>query len=459
MPILLINAVGLTPKLIPLAPQINSLVRSQWQVPLRDVLPSVTCTAQASLLTGSSPQEHGIVGNGWFFRDTSEIRFWQQSNRLMQREPIYETARKRATQRGKPFKSAKLFWWFNQGAAVDLSVTPKPHYGIDGNKVFGITGTPEGFSERLESELGAFPFHTFWGPMAGLPCTDWIARAAAFTLTRERPDLTLVYLPHLDYDPQRFGPEGSDMPKLVGELDRACTPLFEAAKQTGTEIWIVSEYGHVQVNRAVEVNRALRKANLLQVRRGPFGEQLDTYGSRAFAVCDHQLAHLHIRDEKDQPLIHDLLQTIPGIAKIYRGEEREEIQLNHPRSGEFVLLSEPDSWFAYPFWLDDAIAPDYARCVAIHHKPGYDPVELLVDPKLWFPKVKIISKVLSKKLGFRMSMNVIPLDSSLVKGSHGRVAPTPEQGPLLIGCGSPPPANFAMTDLKELLLNRLDLGG
>ncbi len=180
--------------------------------PLREVVPAVTCTAQASLLTGTTPAGHGVVGNGWLFRDTMEVRFWQQSNRLIQAEPFYVTAKRRAAERDRPFTAAKLFWWFNEGADVALSVTPKPYYGADGNKAFGITGTPAELPAKLEKELGRFPFHTFWGPMAGAGCTAWIARAAAAVLRDERPDLSLVYLPHLDYDPQRFGPEGCDMP-------------------------------------------------------------------------------------------------------------------------------------------------------------------------------------------------------------------------------------------------------
>ena len=124
----------------------------------------VTCTAQASILTGKLPQEHGIVGNGWLYRDTGEVRFWQQSNALIQAEPLYVTVRRLALERGRRFRTAQLFWWFNQGASVEISVTPKPHYGADGNKVFGITGTPDGVCERLERALGRFPFHTFWGP-------------------------------------------------------------------------------------------------------------------------------------------------------------------------------------------------------------------------------------------------------------------------------------------------------
>src|SRR5262245_39104694 len=254
-PLVLVNAVGLTSRLLPLAPRLHALAKAGWHVPLREALPAVTCTAQATLLTGASPETHGVVANGWLYRDTGEVRFWQQSNRLMQAEPLYATARRRAAARGRPFKSAKLFWWFNQGAAVDLSVTPKPHYGVDGNKVFDVLSTPDGLAERLKKDLGPFPFHTFWGPAAGLRCTQWIAAAAACVLLDDRPDLTLVYLPHLDYDPQRHGPGGTDMAKHVRELDEACAPLLDAAKAVGARVWLVSEYGHCAVSRPVYVNR------------------------------------------------------------------------------------------------------------------------------------------------------------------------------------------------------------
>src|SRR3954454_25233654 len=310
-PLLLVNAVGLSPRLLPLAPRLHALAEAGWVRPLREVLPAVTCTAQAAMLTGVEASAHGVVGNGWLFRDTMEVRFWQQSNRLMQAEPVYATARRRAKERGRPFTCAKLFWWFNQGADVDVSVTPKPHYGIDGNKVFGITGMPDGYTDELERRLGPFPFHTFWGPMAGLPCTTWIARCAAEVLTEKRPDLTLVYLPHLDYDPQRFGPSGCDMPRLVKELDEACAPLLDAAMAAGARVWVVSEYGHCDVSRPIPVNRLLRQAGFLTVRPGPFGEILETFQSRAFAVCDHQLAHVYVPEVGDRPRVREFLADKP----------------------------------------------------------------------------------------------------------------------------------------------------
>jgi len=456
MSLLILNAVGLTPRLLAHAPRLQALADAQGCVPLKDVVPAVTCSAQATMLTGKPVQEHGIVGNGWLFRETGEVRFWQQSNRLMQAEPVYATARRLAASQGKEFRCAKLFWWFNQGADVAISVTPKPHYGIDGSKVFGITGSPEPLPPKLERELGPFPFFTFWGPKAGLPCTEWIARATAAVLRDEKPDLALVYLPHLDYDPQRFGPSGCDMPKLVKELDDACAPLLDAARAVGATVWVVSEYGHCDVDQPVYLNRALREAGLLEVRSGPFGEQLETFQSRAFAVCDHQLAHVYVANPADVPRVRDLLAGLPGVARCLAGEERAEISLNHPRSGEIVLLSKPKAWFAYPFWLDDGHAPDYARTVAIHHKPGYDPCELIIDPAIRFPVARVVGKVLRKKLGFRMAMNVIPLNAGLIRGSHGLPAADPADGPLFIGSGQQS-GTLPMTALRERILAHFEL--
>ncbi len=455
--LVLINAVGLTRKLLAHAPRLEALARAGWLRTLEEVVPAVTCTAQASLLTGVSPQGHGIVGNGWLFRETGEVRFWQQSNALLQAEPIYATARRLASERGRTFRAAKLFWWFNQGADVAISVTPKPHYGADGNKVFGITGTPDGLCERLEAGLGRFPFHTFWGPGADLPCTQWIGQAAANVLEADRPDLTLVYLPHLDYDPQRTGPSGCDMPRLVEELDAACCPLLDAAEAIGARVWIVSEYGHVDVSRPVYLNRVLREAGLLSIRPGPFGESLDTFGSRAFAVCDHQLAHVYSTQPHDRARARDVLSATPGVARVLEGEERAELGLDHPRAGDLVVLAETDAWFAYPYWLDDRFAPDFARTVDIHRKPGYDPCELFFDPERFWPRGRALLRLLQKKLGLRTLFDVIPLDASLVRGSHGLPAGRPEDRPILIGDGPPPDAGetIPLRDVHGLLLRAL----
>jgi predicted AlkP superfamily pyrophosphatase or phosphodiesterase len=455
MSLVLINAVGLTRRWLRHAPRLNALAAAGWCVSLSEAVPAVTCTAQATILTGQNPDRHGIVGNGWLWRDTGEVRFWQQSNRLLEAEPVYQTARRLALERGKSFRCAKLFWWFNQGAAVDISVTPKPYYGADGNKVFGILGTPDGLAERLEKKLGSFPFATFWGPMAGLPSTEWIARCSAEILTSERPDLTLVYLPHLDYDPQRFGPDGCDMARLVGELDAACAPILDAAQAVGARVWVVSEYGHVSVSRAVQPNRALRKAGLVSVRPGPFGESVDTFTSRAFAVCDHQVAHVYVNDPRDKPVVGDLVRSLPGVARVLDQEELSELSLCHARAGDLVVLSKPDAWFAYPFWLDDRQAPDYARTVDIHRKPGYDPCELFFDPGLRWPRGRALLRLVQKKLGFRTLFDVVPLDPNLVRGSHGVPAVDPLDRPIFIGDGPAPAANSPLTKVHPHLLEAI----
>jgi hypothetical protein len=456
-PVVLVNAVGLTPRLLQHAPRLKAVAAAGWVADMPEVLPAVTCTAQATLLTGKMPDEHGVVANGWLYKSTNEVRFWQQCNRLIAGEPFYETARQRARDRRRPFTSAKLFWWFNQGAAVDVSVTPKPHYAVDGNKAFGIAGTPTKVADELERRLGPFPFPAFWGPMAGKASTEWIAAAAAQVVRDRKPDLTLVYLPHLDYDPQRFGPAGTDMPKCVKELDDAAAPLLDAARELGARVWVVSEYGHCDVSKPVLPNRALRQRGFLEVRDGPFGEQLDLYGSRAFAVCDHQLAHVYVRNPDDVLYVRDTLAPLPGVARVLCGDRRAELRLAHSRAGDVVLLADPDAWFAYPFWLDDRRAPDYARAVAIHHKPGFDPCELFFDPKLWLPKLHAARRLVQKKLGFRMTMDVVPLDPGIVRGSHGLAAAGNQDRPVLIGHGPKPGDSVPMTAVKDLILAELGL--
>jgi predicted AlkP superfamily pyrophosphatase or phosphodiesterase len=456
-PVVLLNAVGLTPRLLPHAPRLSALARKGWVTDMPEVLPAVTCTAQATLLTGQLPNVHGVVANGWLFHDTNEVRFWQQCNRLIQAEPIYETARRRAHDREKEFTCAKLFWWFNQGAAVDISLTPKPWYGVDGNKAFDVTGTPIGDIEKLKKKFPPFPFPAFWGPMAGVKSTKWIADVSARIVRDQRPDLTLVYLPHLDYEPQRRGPAGCDMAKHVKELDDCCEPLLDAAEKIGAEVWVVSEYGHCDVDTPVYLNRELWKRGFVSVRRGPFGDQLDLYGSRAFAVCDHQLAHVYVRLMADVPKVKEVLAEIPEVDEILTGEERAKYHLAHERSGEIVVLAKPTAWFAYNFWPKDEYAPDYARSVAIHHKPGFDPCELFFDPKLRFPKLRSARRLLQKKLGFRTVFDVIPLDAKVVRGSHGLPAADPKDRPILIGHGYPPEGSVPMTAVKELVLAALGL--
>ena len=234
--------------------------------------------------------------------------------------------------------------------------------------------------------------------------------------------------------------------------------LLDAARSAGARVWVVSEYGHCDVSRPILLNRILREAGLLVVRPGPFGETLDTFGSRAFAVCDHQLAHVYAARAEDRARARDVIATIPGVSQIREMAERAEIGLDHPRAGELVVLAREDSWFAYPYWLDDRMAPDFARTVDIHRKPGYDPCELFFDPRLFWPKGRTLARLIQKKLGFRTRFDVIPLDPALVRGSHGVPAAHAKDQPILIGDGPAPAAEGAipMGQTHELL--RVALG-
>lgn len=400
----ILNVVGLTPRLLAHAPRLASLGTAQ---PWRSPLPAVTCTSQATMLTGLAPREHGIVGNGWYYRDTAEIRFWQQANSLIQGEKFYEG-----------FRTAKMFWWFNQHAPVQWSATPKPYYGSDGSKVFDIldqTGC------NLVDKLGPFPFHTFWGPKAGLLCSQWIARASAEVIRQQKPEMTLVYLPHLDYDYQRMTKHD---PARVAEVDRCAGEVIDAAEEVGARVIAVSEYGLVPVSKPISLNVHLRNAGWLAVRDGPFGEQLLPGDSAAFAVADHQVAHLYVRDPS---MIDEVAAMVRGVDGVDRVVYPEEVELDHPRSGELIVLAKPDAWFSYYYWLDERRAPDFARTVDIHRKPGYDPVELFMTS---MPRA--MWRLAQKKLGFRYRMDVIPLDPTLVRGSHG-LYPDPQDGPLIIG--------------------------
>ncbi|MCB9825401.1 MAG: alkaline phosphatase family protein [Planctomycetes bacterium] len=457
-PLLWLDVVGLTPRLLQHAPRLSALARQGVSKPLGGVVPAVTTTAQATALTGLTPSGHGIVGNGWFHRGLGEVRFWPQSHRLVQGETVHAAARKRARERGVAYTSATVFAWFNQGAPVDFSVTPKPWYGCDGSKVFGIHGDPVDYPGHLERELGPFPFFSFWGPRAGLPATTWIARATAWTLRTHRPSFTFSYLPHLDYDLQRFGPDAPGTAERVREVDEAAGVVLDAAAETGTEVVVFSEYGLLPVGSVAWPNRVLRKAGLLEVRDGPFGEGLDVFRSRAFAVCDHQIAHVYVREPADVAPVARLLEALPEVGRVLDRDARVSMGLEHPRSGELVVLAKPQSWFAYPFWLDDTKAPDYARTVDIHRKPGYDPCELFVDPKLHMPQLRVARRLLQKKLGMRMKMDVVPLDATLVKGSHGVLSLDGDDGPVFVA-GEKADSDRVRTlaDLKAHALLRMGL--
>jgi predicted AlkP superfamily pyrophosphatase or phosphodiesterase len=330
-------------------------------------------------------------------------------------------------------------------------------YPADGRKLPDIYTQPPGLRDELQRELGQFPLFRFWGPTADIESSRWIARSALRVLERERPTLTLVYLPHLDYSLQRLGPAHPSIAAEVAAVDALCGELIEAARRAGAAVVVLSEYGITEVSRPVHVNRALRRAGWLAVREELGREQLDAGASQAFAVADHQVAHVYVARPELVPEVAALLRDLPGVERVLDAEAKRAAGLDHPRSGELVAVSDAQSWFTYYHFLDDDRAPDYARTVDIHRKPGYDPAELFVDPRLKAAKLRIGLRLAQKLLGMRYLMDVIPLDATLVRGSHGRLTDRAEDGPLfitsepqLLGAGP-----VAATDVRDLLLDHV----
>jgi predicted AlkP superfamily pyrophosphatase or phosphodiesterase len=453
-PLVVINVVGLSHEMLgPRTPNISGVARDGFARPLGTVLPAVTCSAQATLLTGLLPREHGIVGNGWYFRDLAEVWLWRQSNHLVQGERLYEAGRRR----DPSYTTAKLFWWFNMYAPVEWSLTPRPSYPADGRKIPDSYSQPEDLRDRLQERLGVFPLFHFWGPTADIASSRWIADAAVEILREHKPTLTLVYLPHLDYNLQRLGPNDPRIDEDLRLVDAEAGKITAAARQRGADVVVLSEYAITQVDRPVHINRVLREAGYLKVRREPLGwETLDCGASRAFAVADHQVAHVYVERPEDVQPVAELLRRTDGIEQVLDRTDQSHYGLDHERSGELVAVAAPVSWFTYYFWLDDALAPDYARTVDIHRKPGYDPVELFLDRQLRYPKLRVAARLAQKLLGFRYYMDVIGLDASLVRGSHGRlpsVGREASEGPVFV-CSSRAIEEdaIAMTAVKELLL-------
>jgi predicted AlkP superfamily pyrophosphatase or phosphodiesterase len=453
-PTVVINVVGLTPALIGKhTPNLARFAESGCQRPLKTVTPAVTCSAQATFVTGLPPSGHGIVGNGWLFRDLMEVWLWRQSNRLVDGERVWDAAKAR----DPSFTCANLFWWYAMGATTDVAVTPRPIYKADGRKLPDCYSDPPELRDELTRTLGTFPLFRFWGPATSIASTRWIAGAAKHVIETRDPTLTLVYLPHLDYGLQRLGPEHPDIAKDLAEVDTVAGDLIDTARAQGRRIIVLSEYGIVPVSRPVHVNRALREAGLIAVREEDGGEILDIPRCRAFALADHQIAHVYVRDAKDLPAARACLERLDGVAHVLDRQEQARWGIDHARSGELVALSRHDAWFTYYHWLDDAHAPDYARTVDIHKKPGYDPAELFIDPRIRWPKLALGWRLLRKTLGFRTLMDVIPLDATLVKGSHGRADGPREHGPLFLSSEARlvPEGVVDATEVKTLMLSHI----
>lgn len=452
--LVVLNVVGLTPGLIgPDMPRIAEFARRSRMATIDAVVPAVTCSVQSTYLTGLWPADHGVVGNGWYFRDECDVRFWRQSNRLVTGEKLWEHARRLDPR----FTCANLFWWYNMYSTADVSVTPRPMYPSDGRKLPDVYTQPAELRDSLQAELGTFPLFKFWGPATSIASTRWIADAARRVAERHQPHLTLVYLPHLDYALQRFGPDPVRVASDLREVDAVVGELIDFFAGKGATVVLLSEYGITSVSRPIHLNRALREAGLLRVREELGRELLDAGASAAFAVADHQVAHIYVNDDARRTDVRRVLERTPGVARVYDADSAREIRLNHPRSGEFIALAERDAWFTYYYWLDERRQPDFARTVDIHRKPGYDPAELFIDPRIRWPKLKIAATLLKRKLGLRALLEVIPSEGQLVRGSHGLPAESPAEAPVFITPRKDlvPADNIAPTAVKQCLLDHL----
>jgi predicted AlkP superfamily pyrophosphatase or phosphodiesterase len=424
-----IDIVGLSTSVIgEHTPFLQKFIAKNQLTHIKPAFPAVTTTAQSCYITGKNPDEHGIVGNGWYDREACEIKFWKQSNKLVDTEKIWEAARRK----NPDFTVSKMFWWYNMYSSADFSATPRPQYHSDGVKVPDCYTYPADLRDKLQAKFGTFPLFKFWGPTTSIECSKWIANAALEVDKEHDPTLTLIYLPHLDYCLQKFGVDFAKISKDLLEIDTLVEELVKYYEQKNANIILLSEYGINNVSRPIHINRILRENNLLSIRVESGLELLDCGASKAFAASDHQIAHVYINDLSQKERIKEILSKIEGVALIMDEEEKRKHHIDHTRAGDLVLMAKADSWFTYYYWFDDKVAPDFARSVDIHNKPGYDPVEMFMNPDNPLIKLRAGYKLARKLLGFRYRMDVIPLNANLIKGSHGTLDIDKEFYPVLI---------------------------
>lgn len=397
-PILLLSIPALREKDVAAMPKLRELTAGGEIAEMAPSFPCVTCSVQANMTTGRGPAEHGIVGNGIYWRDKRQVEMWTAPNDCIERPQIWDLL----SHHGPGLSSAVWFPMHSKGCEADYVCTPAPIHNPDGSESLWCYTRPTELYGRLRDRLGHFPLMNYWGPMTSVKASQWIAESAAIAAAEWQPDFFYLYLPHLDYAAQRTGPDSEPAQKAVAELDDLLGELGSKMAQAYDDdlLWIVAgEYAITPVEHVSYPNRVLREAGLLAVCETDEGELIDFERSRAFAMVDHQFSHVFVTpsDPKLAARVADVFRGAPGIGEVLVGTQRGRYGMEHPRSGEVILISTPESWQAYYWWLTDDRAPRFARTVDIHRKPGYDPVELFFDP----------------------ATRGIPLDATLVKGSHG----------------------------------------
>ncbi len=451
-PLLIINIAGLSATAIgPDTPCLLELCeQGSGPIPLQPPAPALTSTSQATLVTGTLPENHGIVSNGWYFRDLALVLNWQRSANLMAGETIWDAIRTR----NPKMRCANLFWRYATHSTCDVNITERPTYWADGRKSPDIYTEPGSVRDELVERLGPFPLFRFWGPAANIESTRWIVDATRHLIEQNRFDLLLSYIPHLDYDHQRFGPESAAGLQALHDMDTEVGRLIDAAQARALHVAVVSDYAFESVSRPVFLNRVLRESGWLRVQRAENGELLEPGASAAFAVCDQQTAHVYVNDATVMAKVKVLIASLDGVDRVFDRDAMRGLGLGHLRAGDLFVVAQPDCWFAYPYWLDEARAPDFAHCVAIHAKPGWDPSELFLKPGIG-GKLHLAKRLLQKTLGMRAPFDVISGDMSLVRGAHGRIPTSDRNRPVLI-------TNWAtelqgvtgMQDLKGLFVRR-----
>ncbi|SMH71432.1 Type I phosphodiesterase/nucleotide pyrophosphatase [Candidatus Nitrosotalea okcheonensis] len=386
-----------------LTPNISTLAQKGESAKMEPVFPSVTCTVQASILSGLYPSEHGIIANGLYDRDSHTVSFWEQPSALVQRERLWDILKSKSSNLPSSVKTAVLFWQNTMFANSDIIITPRPLHMGDGSMIQWCYSKPIEYYESVAKSIGEFNLATYWGPMASHRSSEWIGKAAEYTLEKSRPNLMFVYIPHVDYSAQRFGTNSSQVHDDLKKADSIVGNIVEKATKLGmadtTEFIIISEYAFNDVSGAIPLNVKLREAGLLDIRTIGEKEYIDFELSRAFAMVDHQVAHIYVKDDFIDKT-YKVLKNIPGVEKILTKKEQKELKIDNQRSGELIAISTKDKWFSYYWWYDIQKAPPFAGTVDIHRKPGYDPLELFFDRE----------------------KNSIPFDTNLIKGSHGTPA-------------------------------------
>ena len=406
MPTILLSLPGLRRGDLDHMPRTRQRIEAGDRRPLKPHAPCVTWPVQANVITGKLPRDHGVVANGFYWRDRHEVEMWTAGNEVIEAPQIWD----RLHELDPPRRSAVWFPMLSKRCGADYVCMPAPVHHPDGSESLWCYTKPEMLYGDLMESLGHFPLQHFWGPLANIESSQWIARSAAMAFGTLRPDFFFIYLPHLDYAAQKHGPQSDQAMEALRELDEVIGELATSIESAGGPIdWlVVGEYAITEVSHVVYPNRVLRQRGWLEVAADDQGKELiDLQNTTAWALVDHQFSHVYVR-ENDASLwrkIADSFASVEGIAEVLVGDERARYALDHPRSGEIVLISDPDSWQAYYWWLDDSRAPDFARTVDIHRKPGYDPVELFFDP----------------------ATRSIPLDATLVRGSHGAPADRADQ--------------------------------